>query len=398
MTLIPPNGTGQAVVSQVKFAIDDMLGREVAVSQSALTPTTSSATIHNVLPVLSISNSIIRTSLLDPCLSLLQVIFSDLRSFVVPSSRQSTPTCSLLCVRSGRLPIFLLLCVFLVCFLDAPSGANGQTKTPKEQQVTMQTEIVGEGSTVILVPGGLTGWLSWKPHAERLSTRNQVVRVQLLNVQFGLENRPLPPEYSVTMESHALSATIDNLHLERQIDLVAWSYGAEIALDYALDHPDRVRSLTLIEPPAFWVLRAIGLLDDDARNVVSSLEGLHGDISELQLESFAKMVGLLQPSQSGRDLPQWNVWLEHRLSLRNSPATIQHSDDTTRLKAFQPPVLLVKGTGSAKFLHQIIDTMARFLPHAEVVELPAGHAPQLVSMDQFLKKLESFQSGIKTKK
>jgi pimeloyl-ACP methyl ester carboxylesterase len=199
------------------------------------------------------------------------------------------------------------------------------------------------------------------------------------------------------MESRALSTTIENLHLEKRLDLVAWSYGAEITLDYALDHPDRVRSLTLIEPPAFWVLRAKQALDDNAKQVVSSLEGLKGDISELQLETFAKMVGLLKPSQSGRDLPQWPVWLQHRLSLRNSPATIQHSDDTTRLKAFQPPVLLVKGTGSASFLHQIIDALAGYLPHAQLVELPAGHAPQLVSMDRFLEKLESFQSGVKSK-
>lgn len=263
--------------------------------------------------------------------------------------------------------------------------------------MTMQTEILGNGSTVILVPGGLTGWLSWKPHAERLSINRKAVRVQLLNVQFGLENRPLPPDYSVKMESRALSTTIDNLGLERQLDLVAWSYGAEITIDYALDHPDRVRSLTLIEPPAFWVLRTKGSLDDDTRTVASRLGGLQGDITELQLEEFAKIVGLLQPSQSGRELPQWPVWMQHRLSLRNSPAVIAHNDDTTRLQSFQPPVLLVKGTGSAKFLHQIIDALARFLPHAEAVEMPAGHAPQLVSMDRFLEKLESFQSGVKIK-
>jgi len=88
--------------------------------------------------------------------------------------------------------------------------------------------------------------------------------------------------------------------LERQLDLVAWPYGAEITLNYALDHPDRLRSLTLIVPPACWVLRAKQPLDDDTKRVVSSLEVLRGDISELQLEQFAKTVGLLQPSQSGR--------------------------------------------------------------------------------------------------
>jgi pimeloyl-ACP methyl ester carboxylesterase len=257
----------------------------------------------------------------------------------------------------------------------------------------MQTEIVGTGAPLILVPGGLTGWLSWIPHAERLSKSRKVVRVQLLNVQFGLENKPLPPDYSVTTESRALSETLDSLQLEKKLDLVAWSYGAETTLDYALGHAERVRSLTLIEPPAFWVLRAEGPLDHDTKGVIAGLETLTGDISEGQLEQFAKTVGLLSPSQSGRDLSQWPVWMKHRLSLRNSPAAITHSDDPRRLEKFQPPVLLVKGTGSARFLHNIIDAMARRLPDAEVIELPAGHAPQLVSMDRFLEKLVTFQAG-----
>jgi hypothetical protein len=52
---------------------------------------------------------------------------------------------------------------------------------------------------------------------------------------------------------------------------------------------------------------------------------------------------------------------------------------------------LVKGTGSAKWLHQVIDTLAKELTDSRVIELPGGHAPQLASMDRFLKELEEFQ-------
>src|SRR5512142_2784780 len=111
----------------------------------------------------------------------------------------------------------------------------------------MQVDVMGEGRPLVLVPGGLTGWLSWKPHAERLSATRKVARVQLLNVQFGLEGRPLPPDYSVKTESRALAASVEDLGFPKPIDFVAWSFGAEISLDYALDHPDHVRTLTLIE-------------------------------------------------------------------------------------------------------------------------------------------------------
>jgi pimeloyl-ACP methyl ester carboxylesterase len=56
-------------------------------------------------------------------------------------------------------------------------------------------------------------------------------------------------------------------------------------------------------------------------------------------------------------------------------------------------VLLVKGTGSARFLHQIVDAIAAQLPYVQVVEMPAGHAPHIVSIDRFLELLALFQAG-----
>ncbi len=75
----------------------------------------------------------------------------------------------------------------------------------------MQVKVTGDGKPIVLVPGGLTGWLSWEPHAERLSNTREVIRVQLLNVQYGFENRPLPPQCSVKTESRALLAALDAL-------------------------------------------------------------------------------------------------------------------------------------------------------------------------------------------
>ena len=58
-----------------------------------------------------------------------------------------------------------------------------------------------------------------------------------------------------------------------------------------------------------------------------------------------------------------------------------------------PPVLLVKGTGSMPLFHRIVDELGRQLPNAQVVELPAGHAPHIVSMEPFLERLAAFQAS-----
>jgi hypothetical protein len=47
-------------------------------------------------------------------------------------------------------------------------------------------------------------------------------------------------------------------------------------------------------------------------------------------------------------------------------------------------VLLVTGTGTRTWLRQIIDVPGEQLPRVRVIEMPAGHAPALVSMDRFL--------------
>jgi len=259
----------------------------------------------------------------------------------------------------------------------------------------MSVDQQGSGEPLVLVGGGLTGWLSWERHQAALAATRRVARFQPINVQVGLEGRPLPAGYSVAFESQALAAALDDLGLRQPIDLVAWSYGALVTLNFALDHPDRVRTLTLIEPPAFWVLRATGRMDPSSQKEMEELRELHDqmrdDVSEDQLAGFMRQAGLCPPDQQPRDLPFWPVAVKHRRSLRNGAAVFGHEDRAERLRAFSRPVLLFKGTGSSRFFHRIVDALAATLPHAETVELPGGHGPQLAAPDRFLERLAIFQ-------
>ncbi|CAG0974163.1 2-hydroxy-6-oxo-2,4-heptadienoate hydrolase [Methanosarcinales archaeon] len=270
-----------------------------------------------------------------------------------------------------------------------------QQNTKKETLIKMQSEVTGEGAPLVLVPGGLTGWLTWEPHAKRLASTRKVIRVQLISVEYGLRKRKLPSDYSLKTESMALEATLNEIGLTEVVDLVAWSYGAAIALDYALDHPEKVRTLTLIEPPAFWVFGEQKPSGKEYESFADLERTIREDVSEEQLEQFACAVGLCPPGKSPREMPQWQLWMQHRQSLLNTSAPFRHIDNPERLHAFKTPVLLVKGIGSAKFLHQIIDELARQLPNAHVEEMPAGHAPHIVSIDRFLENLAMFQRQVR---
>ncbi|HEU0029858.1 MAG TPA: alpha/beta hydrolase [Kofleriaceae bacterium] len=286
----------------------------------------------------------------------------------------------------------------MLCLATCTAHQEPPTMTTNHV-LEMQLDVQGTGAPLVLVGGGLTGWDSWVPHQQRLASSRTVARAQPLAVQLGLDDAKLPAGYSIRVESAALAAALDAHGLAAPIDVVAWSYGAYISLDFALQHPERIRSLTLIEPPAMWVLGATGRLDADAARESEELQtlyaGMTGDVSEAQLAAFCRQAGLVPEGMQPEQLPPWPSWVKHRRSLRTGNAIWDHRDTADRLRAFDRPVLLVKGTGSSHFLHQIIDGLAASLPHAQVIELPGGHAPQLVAIDAFLDALAEFQRGVR---
>lgn len=157
----------------------------------------------------------------------------------------------------------------------------------------MQVDTKGAGNPIVLVPGGLTGWLSWRPHAEQLASKNKVILVQLLAVEMGLNDEPLPADYSVDMEVAALTRALDGAGIDRA-DFAAWSYGALVTLSFALHNPDRISSLTLIEPPAMWVLRSRGPLSEERLNEQKQIQALGpGDVTEDQLVWFTHFAGFV---------------------------------------------------------------------------------------------------------
>src|SRR5205807_7206796 len=108
----------------------------------------------------------------------------------------------------------------------------------------VHVETVGSGPRVVLVHGSVgSGWSTWwaqRPLAERFT----------LVVPDRPGTPPNPPVERVDFEEQApLVAGL----LEHGAHLVGHSYGGVISLYAAALRPDAVRSLTVIEPPAFGI-------------------------------------------------------------------------------------------------------------------------------------------------
>lgn len=248
-------------------------------------------------------------------------------------------------------------------------------------------EVKGQGEPIVLVSGGLSGWLSWLPHAERLSTERMVVRVQLRSVELAEAGEPYPEDYGTLTEREALRATVDELGLD-SFELVGWSYGGHVSLAFTLEYPERVRSLTVIEPPAVWILRETGHAASSlAQSEAFDRSTASREITVDDLKGFLVRAGFGEPGDDFESSPQWPVWVRNRQVISANGTIWDYTDSLDRLRALEVPVLAIKGTETTEDLAAITDDLVAIAPHSRLLELPGGHACHIESIDRFLDEL-----------
>ena len=118
----------------------------------------------------------------------------------------------------------------------------------------MHVERLGErGSRLLLVHGGIVpGWQTWE--AQRpLAEHDQLV----VPHRPGYPPNPAGIGVSFDAQARAIAEII-----EPDTHLVGHSYGGVISLLAAALVPERVRSLTVIEPPAFALVRGNPIAED----------------------------------------------------------------------------------------------------------------------------------------
>lgn len=103
------------------------------------------------------------------------------------------------------------------------------------------------GEPVILLHGWGASAFSYRHAFDRLARHGlRVIAADLRG--FGLSDKPVAArEYSLANYREDLDQLLDALGLER-ISLVGHSMGGGLALQYALDRPERVRALSLVSP------------------------------------------------------------------------------------------------------------------------------------------------------
>ena len=176
------------------------------------------------------------------------------------------------------------------------------------QYSTKKVLIQGNGSPVVLLAGGRWDMKSFSQPADSLSKNFKVIRMEHFNVQYANEGLTLPPGYSLRKESEAIGKTLDSLNVQVPVVLIGWSFGALMAMDFALNNPSRIKKLVLYEPPAFWILKERGESPQGMEQMIALSQSFTPDatITAAQLAQFRCILDSCD-TFAIQNHPQWNT-------------------------------------------------------------------------------------------
>jgi len=189
------------------------------------------------------------------------------------------------------------------------------------------------------------------------------------------------PDWDGRTELHGL-ATRDALAVAEAlvcVDLIGHSFGATVALRMALERPELIRSLVLIEPVLFAAARAAG---DPA--FAAFRAGHLGFAEALSAGRFPEAAAMFHAVWGGggalQDLPaRQRQYIVDRIPLVGAQDDVLLGDAAglltyMRLESLGIPVLLMEGAQSPPIIDAIQGELARRLSQVSRVVVPgAGH-------------------------
>lgn len=254
---------------------------------------------------------------------------------------------------------------------------NGSSAVPVELAHTTY----GDGLPLLLVHGFTGSSLDWTDVVEPLARDRQVITFD----HRGHGESPNTDDtatYTFDQLVTDMSGLVDGLGLDR-FDLLGHSMGGVVAMRYVLKHPERVRSLVL--------------MDTSARAMDGAGDFLRGGIELVRAQGTRAVFDVVQPFLgTGQRADVLRERMRIKLEQMDPVAFVALGEELLsypslldRLATLDIPTTVVVGMND-NGLRPAADELAATVPGAVLVVVPdAAHSPQDENRDAWLDAIEN---------
>ncbi len=250
----------------------------------------------------------------------------------------------------------------------------------------------GSGDPIVFLHAGVTDRSMWDPQFAAFATRYRCIRYDLRG--FGAST--LPPE---AFNSRAdVAAVLETLGVERPV-LVGCSAGGSLALDFALERPERVRALVLVGTGVSG-----NVPPQELRDAINGIDALadKGDLDGAAETSARIWLDGARPAGSVRGPLRERYLRMNRHQARREQEWMRiHKDFPSpirleppalgRLESVRARALVVVGLADQPFVVETCREVARRVPGADLIEIPdAAHLANLERPEPFNGALATF--------
>jgi pimeloyl-ACP methyl ester carboxylesterase len=241
---------------------------------------------------------------------------------------------------------------------------------------------LGSGEPVVLLHSSGSSSAQWRGLAQRLAERYRVIAPDFYGYG-GTAHWPGRRPFHLECEAEIVLALLERVG--GRAHLVGHSYGGAVALHVAGLRRNLLRSLTLIEPVAFHLLRGA---DPSA---LAEIMGLAESVASATargeyLVAFGRFVDYWNGPEAWAAVPEDKRCAMAALLPKTALEFHATLNEPTRLEDFRlmsVPTLLLHGTSSPWPTRRICDLLERILPEARLETIGgAGHMAPMTHRDQ----------------
>jgi pimeloyl-ACP methyl ester carboxylesterase len=249
----------------------------------------------------------------------------------------------------------------------------------------LHCERAGAGFPVIFLHAGIADSRMWEAQAGAFAQQFDVVRPDLR----GYGKSELPPARWSPVQD--LLGLIDELGL-KPAHLIGCSLGGSVAIDFALDHPDRISKLVLVGSAiggfTFRPEHAHLFADAAAARKAGDLEALNEAMLYLFLDGPDRPRGYVAEPLRTLFLDMNGIAV--RADFEQAPPA-QNMLALRRLHEISAPTLVIVGDKDVPTVLEAADLLVESIPAArKAVIRDAAHLPNLEHPDEFNKLVLDF--------